>query len=220
MVKGIKEIKNIIVVYSIILIIWGFYRLLFKLPDQIEEVFVKPIVWLVPTVWAVKQEDRTRNFVEILESLFWTFKNLFKSLYISIGLGIVFAVLGFWANTLKYGRINFSNLTEVSLIGGLLLSLATAISEETVFRGYIFARLLKFFRNEWVANCLSTLGWAIIHIPVAIFVFKLQAGNLFITILLSSLFGFGSAFVFARTENIVSSVLLHVFWEWPIILFR
>jgi len=38
--------------------------------------------------------------------------------------------------------------------------------------------------------------------------------------LLTTLFGIGSAFVFARTRNVFSSILLHVLWEWPIILFR
>jgi len=33
-------------------------------------------------------------------------------------------------------------------------------------------------------------------------------------------FGFGSAFVFGRSRNLASSILLHVFWSWPIILFR
>jgi membrane protease YdiL (CAAX protease family) len=30
----------------------------------------------------------------------------------------------------------------------------------------------------------------------------------------------GSAFIFSRTKNIWGSILLHVLWAWPIILFR
>jgi len=33
-------------------------------------------------------------------------------------------------------------------------------------------------------------------------------------------FGLGASFVFSRTGNLASSILLHVFWSWPIILFR
>jgi membrane protease YdiL (CAAX protease family) len=46
--------------------------------------------------------------------------------------------------------------------------------------------------------------------------FSAGVSYLFIT----AIFGFGSAFLFAKTGNVASSILLHVLWEWPIILFR
>jgi membrane protease YdiL (CAAX protease family) len=34
------------------------------------------------------------------------------------------------------------------------------------------------------------------------------------------LFSIGTTFVFLRTKNIIAPILLHVLWQWPIILFR
>ncbi|MEK7182892.1 MAG: CPBP family intramembrane glutamic endopeptidase, partial [Patescibacteria group bacterium] len=95
-----------------------------------------------------------------------------------------------------------------------------ALSEETVFRGFIFNRLWKAFQGEWSANLLTSSGWALIHLPVTVFVLKYDVAQAVSFLFLTFLFGVASAFVFARTGNVFSSVLLHVFWEWPIILFR
>lgn len=216
MKKRLEQMRQIIVLYAFILVFWGFYRFLFKLPDEIEEAVLKPIFWLGPTLWLVHREGGG------LASLGWTRKNLFKSLYIAIGLGIVFATLGFLANSVKYGGASFVALSggAATLFAGLALSAVTAISEETTFRGFIFARLWKSLKNEWTANLITTIGWAAVHLPVTIFVLKLGLEQILLFLFLTSVFGFGSAFLFARTGNILSSVLLHIFWEWPIILFR
>jgi len=56
--------------------------------------------------------------------------------------------------------------------------------------------------------------------PVAIFDWKLDIVSLFIYFILTFAFAVGSSFVFARSRNIISPILLHILWQWPIILFR
>jgi membrane protease YdiL (CAAX protease family) len=60
----------------------------------------------------------------------------------------------------------------------------------------------------------------IIHLPVLIITYKLGIQDIGIRLLLTGILGFGSAAIFARTGNIASSVLLHMLWSWPIVLFR
>ena len=43
-------IKHITIYAAYILIVWGFYRVLFKLPDNFEETVLKPIIWLLPLI--------------------------------------------------------------------------------------------------------------------------------------------------------------------------
>jgi len=100
------------------------------------------------------------------------------------------------------------------------LSFATAFSEETAFRGYIFGRLWFALKDEWAANVASSLVWTVVHIPIAFFIWKLNLASGILYLILTAIFGIGSAFVFGRTKNVFGSVLLHVLWEWPIILFR
>jgi membrane protease YdiL (CAAX protease family) len=208
-------IKHVTVYASYLVLIWAFYRFLFQLPDQVEELAVKPILWLIPVFWLTNKEGLK------LASLGFTFKNFFSSIYLSIGLGTIFVAEGLLSNFLKYGHFNFgANIGSMSLMATLGLSFATAISEETAFRGYIFGRLLMTLKNETMANAIQSLLWTMVHIPIAFFVWGYTLPQGIAYLFVTALFGFGSAFIFARTKNVAGSVLLHVLWEWPIILFR
>lgn len=211
-----KSFKNAVYLAVYLLIVWGFYRFLFKFPDEIEELIIKPIVWLVPVVYLVRKEKVSLSSIGI------TFSNLFPATYYALGLGTFFVVEAMVVNFLKYGgQLDLgANIGALPLLPALGLSFATAISEELTFRGYIFTRVWAFVKNEVMANIMTSLFWAMIHVPVTIFVWKLDFTASVTYLFLTTLFGVGSAFVYARTKNIVSPILLHVFWQWPIILFR
>ena len=215
------SIKHVFQLYAFILVVWGFYRFLFKLPETVEELVLKPIIWLGPLWWVLYKEG-VGSPAKALASAGWTSKNLFKSIYLAIGIGIFLAVEGAFINSIKYGTFDFlkTNLTQSMLLGALGISFITAVSEETVFRGFIFGRVWKFLKSEWSANILTSIAWAAVHLPVTIFVWGYTQEQIIVFVLLTFLFGVVSSFVYARTGNIASSVLLHVFWEWPIILFR
>lgn len=208
-------IKHSTILIAYLLIVWGFYRFLFKLPEEVEELFIKPILWLVPVFYFVRKEGRG------LSSLGITSKNLFESIYLSLALGLVFAIEGLVVNFIKYEGLLFgANIGEKALLVSLGLSLATAISEEITFRGFLFGRIWSVLKSEWRANLVTSFFWALIHIPIAVFWWQLGFPETLGFMILTTIFGIGSAFVFARTKNIFSSILLHVLWQWPITLFR
>lgn len=210
--------KHVFFLFSFIFVVWAFYRYFPEiLPTWAEELILKPAVWLIPTFWVVKKVEH-----QPLSSLGFIKSNLFSSFYWGIGLGLVFAIEGLLANIIKYSGLEFGafQATPLSFFGALFLSFATAFSEETVFRGYIFNRLWRIWKNEWLANLVSSLLFMIIHLPIAVFVLSYTPTVMFVYLLFVLIYAVGSAFVFARTGNIVSSILLHVFWSWPIILFK
>jgi membrane protease YdiL (CAAX protease family) len=214
-IKRTVVIKNVTIYSVYLVLIWAFYRFLFRLPDQVEELIVKPILWLVPVFWFLKKEGFG------ISSLGLKLKNIFPAIYLSIGLGAVFVAEGLLTNFLKYGGFHFgANLGSTPFMASLGLSFITAFSEETAFRGYIFGRLLIALKNELSANIIQTLLWTAIHIPIAFFVWGYTLSQGIVYLFLTAVFGLGSAFIFARTKNIFGSILLHVLWEWPIILFR
>lgn len=215
MVAKTTIIKNVTVYSVYLILIWAFYRFLFRLPDQVEELVVKPIIWLVPIFWLLNKEGAG------ITSLGLTFKKLFPAIYLSIGLGAIFVAEGLLTNFLKYGGFHFgANLGSTPFMASLGLSFITAFSEETAFRGYIFGRLLLALKSELSANIIQTILWTAIHIPIAFFVWGYTLSQGMVYLFLTAVFGLGSAFIFGRTKNITGSVLLHVLWEWPIILFR
>jgi membrane protease YdiL (CAAX protease family) len=210
-----QSLKNAISLFTFLLIIWGFFRLIFKLPDWVEEVIMKPLIWITPVLYLVRRERSN------LESIGVTSKNLFPAIYSSLTLGSLFAVEAIITNFIKYGQFNFAaNLGKDTMILSLGLSFVTAISEEIVFRGYIFTRLWNSLNNEWQANIISSILWTIIHIPVTIFVNKPSLQQGIVYLFLTFIFGVGSCYIYARSKNVASSILLHVLWEWPISLFR
>ncbi len=198
-----------------LLVVWGFYRFLFKLPEEIEDLLVKPLIWLVPVLMLVRREKLGPK------SLGLTFKNLFSSIYLALALGVFFVLIGLLVNYLKYQSFNFtSNVGSSSFLTALLLSFATGITEEITFRGYIFNRIWHALGDEWKANYIVSFLWALVHIPVAIFWWKLSLPGTVGMLILITIFSIGSSYIFARTKNVASSILLHMLWEWPIILFR
>ena len=212
----VSYLKNAVVYGAYLLVIWGFYRFLFELPTHIEELIVKPVVWLLPLYYFVFKKEGLG-----LGSLGFTIKNLFPSVYLAIGLGAVFVMEGVLTNFLKYGGLHFgANIGQIPLMASLGLSFATAFSEEVAFRGYIFTRIWSVTNDEWKANLITSSMWTLVHVPIAFFVWKLNFAAALTYLMLTAVYGIGSAFVYGKTRNILSSILLHVLWEWPIILFR
>lgn len=208
-------LKHTTLLFTYLFLVWGCYRLIIKLPDEVEEVIIKPALWIIPVLYLRKIEKAK------LESIGITMKNLFPSIYMSLILGSIFVVVALVTNLFKYGQFNFgANLGSTSIFPSLGLSFMTAISEEIVFRGYIFTRLLQALGEEWKANFVTTIAWTLIHVPIVIFVNKLDPVSAIIYLLLTFIFGIGSAYLYGQTKNISSSIFLHVLWEWPIKLFR
>lgn len=212
------SLKHIFALFSFIFVCWSFYRYLPQfLPLWFEELILKPLIWLLPTIWLVKKIEK-----QPLSSLGFTNKKVFPALYWGIGLGLIFAFEGLLTNIFKYKGLNLVSLnySPDEFFGLFLISLATAFSEETVFRGYLFTRLWQIWRSEGLANVVSSLLFVIIHLPIGIFVLSYKPMIMLAYLFFVFIFGFGSAFVFGRTKNIISSILLHIFWSWPIFLFR
>lgn len=212
------SLKHVFALFSFIFVVWSFYRYLPEiLPLWAEELILKPLFWLVPTFWLVKRVER-----QSFSSLGFTKKKLFPSIYWGVGLGLVFALEGLLTNIVKYKGLNLISLgySSTAFLGLFLLSLVTAFTEETVFRGYLFHRLWQIWQKEWLANIVSSFLFVIIHLPIGVFVLGYTPLVMFAYLFFVFIFGFGSAFVFGRTKNLLASILLHVFWSWPIVLFR
>lgn len=216
--RGELSLKHVMALFSFVFVAWGIYRYFPEiLPIWIEELVLKPLVWVLPVVWLLKKVEN-----ESWVSLGLTKKNLRLAIYWGLGLGFVFALEGLLANIFKYQGLSLVSFDfgPLAFLGLVLISFVTAFAEELVFRGYIFSRLAKIFKNEWLANLASSLLFALIYLPIVVFTLSYQPLAMITYLLFVFVFGFASAFVFARTGNLVASILLHVFWSWPIILFR
>jgi len=213
--KAILQLKHVVVLYTFLLLVWGFYRLLFQLPEVLEEFLIKPIIWLGPMFYLLRKEKLPWVSIGV------TNKNLFPTIYLALILGAIFSVEGVIVNYLKYGSVEFyANLGESPFFLIIAISLVTAVVEELVFRGFIFSRLWQIIKNEWTANLVTAVAWVLIHLPIAILDWDFNPVNLITYALLVFVYSVGASFVFARTKNVFSAILLNFLWQWPIILFR
>ncbi len=211
-----ERVRRVFGLFAFVFIFWGCYRLIFKLPENFEELVLKPIFWLGPTFWLTLKVEK-----ETLSSLGITTKNLFKSLYLGLGLGAAFLLIALIGNFLKFQSFDFASfgLSPSAFLISFGLSLATAVSEEIVFRGYLFSRLRKILKNQ-EANLLTGLLFVLIHLPISIFQYHYSLVELVFYASLVLIFSLGSGFLLLKTENLASSILAHVLWSWSIALFR
>lgn len=212
---NLKYLKHAIVYYAYLLVVWGFYRLLFQAPSPLEELVVKPVIWLLPLYFIVKKEKLG------WASLGFNSKNIFGVVYSVLALGVVFTLFAVLVNYLKYRGLNFgANVGETAFLGAIGLSFITAFSEEVTFKGYLLTHLMKVVKAPLTANIVISIGWALIHLPIAILDWKMAPPAVLIYSLIVFTFSLGSTFVYLKTRNIMAPILLHVLWQWPIILFR
>ncbi|OGB85006.1 hypothetical protein A2994_02495 [candidate division Kazan bacterium RIFCSPLOWO2_01_FULL_48_13] len=196
---------------------WALYRYFFRLPEWADEFIFKPIVFVVPVLWYVLKKERRS-----LSSLGLTGKNLFTSIYIGLGFGFVFALEGLAANAIKYGRLQINPIeafTQYGMVALILLSLATAFSEELLSRGFVFNRILEVKKSLPYAAIVSTALFVLIHVPILVTMHKLQGVTLILFFVTDIILGFANSLLFFRVRSLVAPILVHIFWNMTVALY-
>lgn len=200
-----------------ILLVWSLYRYFLKLPEWADELIFKPLVFVAPVEWYVRRIEKRR-----LETLGLTGKNLFTSIYIGLGFGFMFALEGLAANAIKYGKLQIVPSAVFGQYGmGLLLvlSLATAISEEILSRGFVFSRILEKTKSLPKASIISTVLFVLLHVPILVMSLKLQGMTLVLFFVTDVILGLANSLLFYTTRSLVAPILVHLFWNMTVSLY-
>jgi len=204
-------------VWGWIVLAWAFYRYFFHLPEWADEFIFKPMVFVLPVFWYVRTREKRGFF-----SLGLTGKNLFTSIYIGLGFGFVFALEGLAANAIKYGKLTIVPIAAFQQYGMgmlILLSAATAFSEEMLSRGFVFTRLIEGKRGLMYASFMSTLMFVVLHIPILAFGLKLQGITLLLFFVTDFVLGFANCLLLYNTGSLVAPILVHIFWNMTVALY-
>lgn len=200
-----------------ILLVWSLYRYFLKLPEWADELIFKPLVFVAPVIWYVRRIEKRR-----LETVGLTAKNLFTSIYIGLGIGLLFALEGLAANAIKYGKLQIVPSAVFGQYGmGLLLvlSLATAISEEFLSRGFVFSRILEKIKSLPKASIISTILFVLLHVPILVTSLKLQGMMLVLFFTTDVILGLANSLLFYTTQSLVAPILVHLFWNMTVSLY-
>ena len=213
----LKPAWNVYQVWGLILLVWVLYRYYIRFPEWADEFIFKPLIFVIPVAWYVINYEKRP-----LESLGLTFKNFFKSVYIGLFYGLLFAVEGLLVNYFKNGTISINPIEayyQYGIVLLLILSLATAYSEELLSRGFVFGRIYEEKKNLWYAAILSTLMFVALHIPILVLSLKLTGATMVIFFVTDFLLGLVNAFLYFNTRSLVAPILVHVFWNMTVALY-
>jgi len=199
------------------LLAWSLYRYFFRFPETVDEFLIKPLVFIVPVLWFVlKIEKRSLKTVGITSS------NFVRSILIGCGFGLLFAGEAILANIFKYGSLKLTPISSVLAFGVpmmFFLSLATAISEELLSRGFFFSRLYETSKNLIQSVVMSTLLFVAFHIPILLTSLKFQGPTLVLFFMTSFVLGFTNSLIFNKTKSLVAPILIHLFWNMTVAVF-
>lgn len=211
-----NSVEPVYRLWAWILLAWSLYRYFVHLPEWADEFIFKPLVFVAPVLWYVlKKEKRS------LASIGITGNNLFKSIYIGLGFGAVFAIEGFLAHVFKYGRVEVSPIQAFQEYGFflLILSLATAFSEELLSRGFVFNRLYEKWGNLTKAALMGAVLFLCLHVPILVTSNKLTGSTLGLFFVTDIILAIANSVLFSMTGSLVAPILVHIFWNMTVALY-
>ena len=157
---GKKQLVRLGVYYFYLLLVWGSFRYWIRLPEVVEELWFKPVIWLLPLYWwRISLKGKPELF-----SGKWL---------VSGGWGVAVGVL-YFVLLKVLGAVGQTGW-NLDLLG---IALVTAIVEELTFSGLVLG-VLDWVRGKKGLN-LIVVGLMVVgvHLPINIFVFGLRGREL------------------------------------------
>ena len=196
---------------------WVLYRYFLSLPEPVDEFIFKPLIFVLPVLWYVRTKEKRG-----LDSIGLTQKNFWYSLILGLGFGFLFAGEAMAANALKYGTLKLSPSAVVlnyGIILLLLLSFATAFSEEVLSRGFLFTRLYEGTKKLWYSAFMSAFLFVAFHIPILLTTLRFTGMTLVLFFLTNIVLGVANSIIFNKTKSLVAPILIHLFWNVTVAMF-
>lgn len=204
-------------VWGVVLFVWALYRAFLHLPEWIDELFIKPLIFLVPVLLFVRWYEK-KSFA----SIGWLLGKFNRDLYIGLGIGAIFVVEAIVANGVKYGTLTIVPaipLATVTIVSYLFFSLTSSFCEETLVRGFLFSRLRDNYQNQIKAVVVSTLMYFFLLVPVIFTQLSLTPVSLAIFIMTNLILSFANSMIFSETKTLTIPVLIHTFWNMTVFMY-
>ncbi len=184
--------------------------------ERADEFIFKQLVFVAPVIWYVRNKEK-----QSIATLGLTGRNFFTSVYIGLGFGIVFALEGLAAHVIKYGKLDVNPIAAFQQYGFFLiiLSLATAFSEELLSRGFVFNRIYEKTKNLAYSSVVSTVMFMLLHVPILVTTTKLQGMTLILFFVTDFVLATANSLLYYNTGSLVAPILVHIFWNMTVALY-
>lgn len=202
--------------WAIVLIIWSLYRANLKLPEWFDEFIAKPLIFVLPVYYYISRIEKSRFF----EGINWKIKSLKKDLLVGLGIGLIFFITVVAANSIKSGNLVFIKAVSPVFFGYILIiSLATAVSEEILSRGFVLKRLYQESKNALTSSFYASFLFLFLHIPSLFTTAKLNGYTIVFILLSDMVLSLVNSFLFLERRNLTASILVHALYNVTIYLF-
>ncbi len=94
MKQKVSPTQKALNLWAIILIVWSIYRANVRMPEWFDEFIAKPLVFILPVYYYIKNVDKK----EFFSSLLIKPKELGKDILFGLGIGGVFFITALFAN--------------------------------------------------------------------------------------------------------------------------
>ena len=193
--KMSKNLRRLVFYYIFVFVAWTIFRYFSRLPEVIEELWFKPVLWLVPLFWWQISDGEHRISLfkgDISRTLFW-----------GLGIGLAYYSVVKLVTRSSWFELDFDRFG---------IGLTIAVVEQVTFAGIALPRLMREFKKEGVSLFLMALMFSLIRLPINVFVFKLPLLTLLGAFLLAFFVGLVNGFARLRAKNTLAPVMAHFFY--------
>lgn len=195
---GVVRRKKIffLVIYSFYLIlVWAVFRLLVHLPEAVEELMFRPVLWLSPLWWWRLAQGKKYKLIygKVKEGWRW-----------GLGGGVALYLLF----RLLTGR---SVLPEMR-IDVLATSFAIGIVQGLTFLGGISTIISMITKNEILNQVVTGLVMAFVQLPIGLLVYKLNPVVLLGTFLITFFVGIITVNIRLKSKNTLAALMAYWFF--------
>lgn len=207
-IKKILQLKGPLTIWVSTVVVWGLYRNFFLLDEVIEELVLKPMVFIYPVLIYLYYSKSLTTLSLGLAALNKRAIVIWGSIF-----GLLLALENIFIMLNRGKIIQVDQLVLGILITNFVVSLATAISEEILYRGFLLQKIEQAFQKVLVANIFTALLFTLAHVGIALLIFHYQGVALITYLLTVSVSGFIYGFIFQKTRSVYASIIAHLLWN-------
>lgn len=184
-----RNLRMVMVYFLYLFSAWSVFRYFVRLPEIVEELWFKPVLFLVPLFFIYMSKGEKPKL--------WR-GNIFSSLVLGLIAGVILRVVFYM--TLKQG-LNLN--LEKTMVAVLI-----ATVEQVTFAGLVLVLVRKSVKNSVWASIIVAIMYGLIHIPILWLTQDLWINTILGVFLLNFCISFIANLTFLNTKNISGSILI------------
>ncbi len=172
-----------------LLLVWGGFRYWVSLPDAIEELWFKPLIWLVPLFWWKMSLGGNPKMFKggMARSILW-------------GSAVAVFYFGLIAGLRGWQNVQISWMV-------VFVSIATVITEELALSGFVLGYLDGFDKNKVKNLLMVAVMTMVLRVPIVLLVYKLEGLVFWGMLVMAGSVALVNGWLRQKTDNVISSMV-------------